>query len=96
MGKIKYVKTRDIVFIFFSAVPNRFKYRQNACFRDSILKRISAIPNHFKYRQNACFRDFVLNIFSEVIQVVSNSDRLPALPCFLFKIVAAVPKYHFK
>jgi len=41
----------------FSAVSNRFKYRQNAYFRDNVFKMFSAVPNRFKYRQNAYVRD---------------------------------------
>ena len=50
----------------FSAVPNRFKYRQNAYFRDIVLKVFSAIQNRFKYRQNAYFREIVLKVFSAI------------------------------
>ena len=52
-------------FIYFSAVPNRFKYRQNApC---TVLVFIfSAVPNRFKYCQNECVRDIVFIICSEV------------------------------
>jgi len=38
-------------------VPNRFKYRQSASFRDIIFKMFSAVPNTFKYHQHAYFRD---------------------------------------
>ena len=51
-----------LVFKGFSAVPNRFKYRQDACFRDIF----SAVPNRFKYRHSACFRDIVLFFVSAV------------------------------
>ena len=51
-------------FIYFSAVGNRFKYRQNACFRYNIFIYFSAVPNSFKYRQNACFKDIVFIFFS--------------------------------
>ena len=45
---------RDIIFIYFPAVPNRFKYRHNACFRDIYFKtNFSAISNSLKYHQNA-------------------------------------------
>jgi len=53
-------------FIYFSAVGNRFKYRQNACFRYNIFIYFSAVPNSFKYRQNACFKDIVFIFFSAV------------------------------
>ena len=36
-------------FHLFSAVPNRFKYRHHACFRDIVLIYFSAVPNRFKY-----------------------------------------------
>ena len=42
----------------FSADPTRFKYRQNACCRDIVLKRF-AFLNLFKHSQNVCFRDIV-------------------------------------
>ena len=41
----------------FYAVPNRFKCRQNAYFRDIAFNIFSAVPNRFKYRQHACVRD---------------------------------------
>ena len=45
---------RDIIFIYLPAVPNRFKYRHNACFRDIYFKtNFSAISNSLKYHQNA-------------------------------------------
>ena len=59
--------------IFFSAVPNRFKYRHNACFRDIVLKNFSAIPNRFKYRQHACFRDIVFIFFFAAFQIISTT-----------------------
>ena len=45
--------------ILFSAVPNRFKYRHNACFRYVAFIYFFAVPNRLKYHQNACFRDIV-------------------------------------
>jgi len=32
-------------FHFFSAIPNRFKYCQNACFRDIVFQKKSAVSN---------------------------------------------------
>ena len=37
------------VFKIFSAIPNRFKSRQNACFRDIVFIFFSAAPNRLKY-----------------------------------------------
>jgi len=31
------------LFFFFSAVPNGFKYRQNACFKNLVLKFIKSV-----------------------------------------------------
>jgi len=38
--------------LIFSGVPNRFKYRHNACFRNIISIYFSPYPNRFKYCQN--------------------------------------------
>ena len=43
---------RDIVFKNFSAVPNRFKYHNNACLRDIVSFFFSAVPNRFKNENN--------------------------------------------
>ena len=49
-----------------SAVPNRFKYRKNACFRYIVFNYFSAVPNRSKYIQSACFKDIVFKNFSAV------------------------------
>ena len=46
------------------AVPNRFKYRQNAPF--SVFFFFSAVLNRFKCRQNAPFSVLVFKMFSEI------------------------------
>ena len=69
-------------FHFFSAVPNRFKYLQSACFKGIVYTMASAVSKRFKYRQNACFRAIVFKIVSAVIRDVPKSARLHALPCF--------------
>ena len=43
----------ETLFSFFSAVPNRFKYCQNSCFRDLVFKTFSEVTNRFKYCQIA-------------------------------------------
>ena len=60
---------RNIVFIYFPAVPNNFQYHQNACF-----KIFSAVSNRFKQCQNACFRDivFICLCSSESFQIPSE------------------------
>ena len=62
----------------FYAVPNRFKYRQNAYFRDIVFKLFSAVPNRFKYHQNAYVRDIVFKTFS----AVPNSFKYRQNACF--------------
>ena len=61
-----HVCLRYIVFLYFIAVTNSFKYRQNTCFRDIVSFFFCAVPNRFKYRQKACFKDivFIFVIFS--------------------------------
>jgi len=68
----------------FSAVPNRFKYRQNARFRDIALKNVSAVPNRFKYRYTALFSDLGFKRFSKV------TDCFKLCLYFVFKNVSAV------
>ena len=48
----------------FSAVPNRYKYRQNALFTVLVFILFSAFPNRFKYHQNALFTVLVFILFS--------------------------------
>ena len=72
----------ETLFSFFHAVPNRFKYRQNACFTDVVFIIFSAVPNRFKYHQNACFRDVVFNIFS----AIPNRFKYRQNTCFRYII----------
>ena len=68
---------RFLFLLFFSAVPNRFKYRQNAPFSVLVFKVFNAMPNHFKCRQNApftvpaCFQNYLCN--SKLFQIPSES-----------------------
>ena len=69
---------RDIVFIFFSAVPNRFNDRQaSECtiYRPCFQFFFSAVPNLSKYRQYACLRDIVFKMFS----AVPKSFQIPSV-----------------
>ena len=61
--------------LFFTAVPIRFKYRQNAPF--SVLVFIFSLQFQifFKYRQNAPFSVLVF-MFSLQFQIVSNTVRM--------------------
>ena len=63
----------------FSAVPNRFKYRNNACFRYIVFNYFSEVLNRFQYRHNICFRDVVFNIFS----AVPNRFKYHQNACFI-------------
>ena len=45
-------------FHFFSAVPNRFKCRQNACFRDIIFKEILGSPKSFQIVSECMFQRY--------------------------------------
>ena len=58
----------EILFSFVSAVPNRFKYRHNACFRDIffIFFLQFQIVSNIGRRQNAPFTVIVFKIFSAV------------------------------
>ena len=67
-----------LVFIFFSAVSNRFKYQQNACFRDNVCK----ILNRFKYRQNACF-ETLFSCFLSNYKYRQNACLETLFSCFL-------------
>ena len=88
-------KQKTLFSINFSAVPNRFKYPQSACFKEIVYKMFSAVPNRFKYRQSASFTKIVYKMFS----AVPNRFKYRESACFreiVFKIGCAVPKYHFK
>ena len=58
----------EILFSFVSAVPNRFKYRHNACFRDIVFIFFLQfqIVSNIGRRQNAPFNVIVFKIFSAV------------------------------
>jgi len=78
-----------MVFIYFSAVPNRFRYHQNAYFRDIVFIFFSAVPNRFRYHQNAWFKEIVYKLFS----AVPNRFKYRQNACFrdvVFKIVSEV------
>jgi len=68
---------RDIVFKNFSAVPNRFKYHNNACLRD-IVSFFLCSSKSFQKREQCIFRDIVF-IFSLQFQIVSNTARMQSL-----------------
>ena len=79
----------ETLFYLFSAVPNRFKNRQTACFKDNVFKVFSEVPNRFKYRLNACFR-YIVIFFSAVPNRFKNRQNA----CFkdnVFKVFSAVP-----
>jgi len=76
------IDTRLNVFIFFSAVPNRFKYRQIAFFRyiryillSSISLKLHTVLNTI--RMQALYTLFL--ICSLKLQIVSNTVRVHAL-----------------
>jgi len=48
----------ETLFFFFSAVPNRFKYGLDACFRDVVLLFLCSSKS-FQIPQNASFKDLV-------------------------------------
>ena len=88
-----------LFFCFFSTVPNRFRYRKNACFKYIIVfNYLSAVPNRFRYRKNACFRYIIVfNYFP----TVPNRFKYRKNACFRYIIVfnyfSAVPnrfRYH--
>jgi len=60
----------------FSAVPNNFQYRQNACLRENVFKIYSAVANRFKYRHNACCRDNVLRVSLQFQLFQIPSERM--------------------
>ena len=55
-----------LVSFFLSAVPNHFKYHQNATFTVLVFILFAAFLNCFKYCHNACFRDIGFIYFSAV------------------------------
>ena len=57
--------------LFFSAVQNRFKYRQNVL----VFNLFTAVQNSFEYRQNASFT-VLFSKFSLHFQIVSNIVRM--------------------
>ena len=75
--------------LFVCAVPNRLKYRQNACFSSIVFKIVFAFQNNFKYRHSALFRDIHFT-FSLQFQIVSITVRMYALQSLLFKTFSAV------
>jgi len=67
---------------------NRFKSRQNACFRYIAFIYFFAVPNRLKYHHNACFRDVVFIYFFLQLQIVSKTVKmhhLPSLFSFFFR-----------
>ena len=82
-------------FLFLSAVPHRFKYRQNAPFSVLVFKMFSAVPNIFE-RQNAPFTVLVFNMFYEVPYRIRCRQNAPFI-VLVFESVSAVPnrfKFH--
>ena len=82
----------EILFSFVSAVPNRFKYRHNACFRDIVFKKKSAVPNRFKYRQASectiyrhCFQNILCS--SKSFQIPSGC--MLQRYCFIFFLLCS-------
>ena len=86
--------------LFFSAVPNRFKYRQNAPFIVLVFNFSSAVPNSFECRQNTPFSVLVLKKICEVPYTCSIRCRQNApFIVRVFKIISVIPncyKYHQK
>ena len=85
--------------IFFSAVPNRFKYRHNACFRDIVLKNFSAVPNRFNYRQASectiyrhCFQNSLCNSKSFQIPSACMLQRY----CFHFFLCCVPNNFNYR
>ena len=82
---IRMIDTRLNVFIFFSAVPNRFKYRQIAFFRyiryiryillSSISLKLHTVLNTIRMQA----LDTLFLICSLKLQIVSNTVRVNAL-----------------
>ena len=73
-----------------SAVPNRFKYHQNAPFTVFyFLIFFSAVPNHFKYGQNAPFSVLICSFFSEVQNRIKYHQNAPFIVFFFsFSVVS--------
>ena len=88
-------------FCFFSAVPNRLKYRQNACFRDIVFFFFSL---QFQIVLNTVRIHALERLFSKCslqFQIVLNNIRIHALETLLssfflqFKIVLIPSEYMF-
>ena len=69
------VSFRDIVFIFFSAVPTRFKYRQNACDRDHVFKMFYAVPNTVRMHALEALFSFFLSC-SKSFEILSEYMKI--------------------
>ena len=69
---------------------NRFKSRQNACFRYIAFIYFFAVPNRLKYHHNACFRDIVFIYSFLQLQIVSKTVRMHHLPSLFSFFFAAV------
>ena len=73
---VSYCTRKRPCFHHFPTVPNRFKYRKNACLRYIYF---SEVLNRFKYRHNACFRCTLFSSISLQFQIVSDTTRMHAL-----------------
>ena len=61
---------------FVSAVPNRFKYCQNTCFRDIVFKIVSEDSNRFKYVRIHASKETLLSIFFSTVPNRLNTVRM--------------------
>jgi len=81
---------RLLFLLFFSAVPNGFKYRWNAPFSILVFKIVSVVPNRFTCRQNA---PFTVPVF-KIISVIPNTVRKHHLLSLFSKFPGGYPRPH--
>ena len=79
---VSYCTRKRPCFHLFLTVPNRFKYRKNACLRYIYF---SEVLNRFKYRHNACVRCTLFSSISLQFQTFSNTFRAHALKTLFSK-----------
>ena len=70
------------VFIYFSAVPNRFKYLQSACFKDIVFKMFSVVRN----RLNTVRMHALEILFSKTCSAFPNRFKQCENECFRYII----------
>ena len=77
-----------LVFKGFSAVPNRFKYRQDACFRDIFLQFQIVSNTVTAHALETLF--YFLSLQFQIVSTIGRRQNAP-FTVIVFKIFSAVP-----